>query len=497
VRKSFGESHFGRGGWVKRIQVIGTGPLFGPDVVFFSGQAHRTWHFVRVLAKAGLDIDLIVLQVEGDAQKDPARPPLIQAERDGVPYHLLNAADPAEIRQILTHRLDEVRPEAIVSVNVNASYLACQLPTWLPIWADLYGHLMGEAQAKCLRDGDDALLGHFWGRQRIILRRADRFSTVSHRQKFATLGELGGVGRLNRFTASYKFIDVIPSAASEEYLSLPMTGYSYVYRGKLFPRDAFATLWSGGFNTWTDPVGLAAALSLAMEQVPRLHLVVTGGAIRGHDEKTFEEFKEKMAQAGVLDRCHFLGWIEGAQLLPLYRDVDLGLNFDALIYESVFGARTRLTNMMAAGLPVLTTVCTEISEIIEEYGLGFTAAVGDVAGYAEALVYAAKNLTECRRRGRLAREYVQKNFSYETTAEPLLEWVQGAALAPDNAEKRRLFPDHASPRTVPLNPVEEEAMWLELHDVRQLAQQAFNYQCLQRHPLYRTWKAIKRLFGRR
>lgn len=478
---------------MKRILVVGTGPLFGPDVTFFSGQAHRTWHFARVLQSAGMTLDLIVLQVEGDARKDPSQPPLIPAEREGLPYHTVNAADPEEIRSILTARLAQSSPDAIVSVNVNASYLACQLPTWLPIWADLYGHLMGEAQAKCLRDGDDRLLAHFWQRQRIILRRADRFSTVSLRQKFATLGELGAVGRLNRFTASYRFIDVIPSAASEEYLTLPTDHYSYQFRGPLFPRDAFAVLWSGGFNTWTDPVGLAAALSLAMEQVPRMHLVVTGGEIRGHDEKTFAEFKEKMSQAGLAERCHFLGWIEGKQLLQLYRDVDLGLNFDALIYESVFGARTRLTNMMAAGLPVLTTITTEISEVIEHHQLGFAVPAGDVSAYAECLVRAAKNTLECKRRGRRAREYVKKYFSYEETARPLLQWLESPQPAPDNLEKKRLFPDHASPRTVPLNPVEEEAMWLEMHDVRHLALEAHNYRMIQRHPLYRAWKRLKNL----
>ncbi|MCX7624902.1 MAG: glycosyltransferase family 4 protein [Candidatus Sumerlaeaceae bacterium] len=481
---------------MKRILVVGTGPLFGPDVTFFSGQAHRTWHFARVLHDAGIDLDLVVLQVEGDARKDPSQPSLIRAEREGLLYHTVNAANPEEIKQILASRLSESNPDAIVGVNVNASYLACQLPTWLPIWADLYGHLMGEAQAKCLREGDDRLLAHFWQRQRIILRRADRFSTVSLRQKYATLGELGCVGRLNRLTAGYRFIDVIPSAASEEYLNLPTDQHSNESRGKVFPRDAFAVLWSGGFNTWTDPMGLAAALSLAMEQVPGMHLVVTGGEIRGHDEKTFSEFKDKMTQAGLADRCHFLGWIEGSRLLALYRDVDLGLNFDALIYESVFGARTRLTNMMAAGLPVLTTISTEISEIVERHQLGFAVPAGDVNAYSDCLVRAAKNSIECKRRGRRAREFVRKYFSYEETARPLLEWVESPQTAPDNSEKKRLFPHHASPRTIPLNPVEEEAMWLEMHDVHQLALEAHNYRMIQRHPLYRLWKRLKKMVGR-
>lgn len=481
---------------MSRILVIGTGPLFGPDVTFFSGQAHRTWHIARVLSDHGHDVDLLVLQVEGDARKDPAAPPLIPADRDAFPYHTVNAANPSEILSILSDYLTRVNPEAIVGVNVNAAYLACQLPTWAPIWADLYGHLMGEAQAKCRRDENDQLLLHFWSRERTILRRADRFSTVSLRQKLATLGELGSVGRLNRFTASYPFISVIPSAASEEYLALPeAAGYAFEFRGREFPRDAYAVLWSGGFNTWTDPVGLAAALSLAMEQITRLHLVVTGGAIRGHDEQTFEEFQAKMASAGFADRCHYLGWIEGKDLLALYRDVDLGLNFDRLIYESIFGARTRLTNMMAAGLPVLTTLCTEISEIIEAEKLGYTVPVGDVRGYADAIVRSYHDPNERAMYARRARRYMRSHFSYEATARDLLEWVARPQLAPDNAEKRRLFPTCSSPRTAALNPLEEEVMWVELHDIHQLIRQAQNYEYLQRKFIYRAWKALKRLVG--
>jgi glycosyltransferase involved in cell wall biosynthesis len=475
--------------------VIGTGPLFGPDVTFFSGQAHRTWHIAQVLVRHGHEVDLVVLQVEGDAKKDPALPPLLSAHREDFTYHTVNAAEPTEILGILSERLRRTQPDAIVGVNVNAAYLTCQLPTWVPIWADLYGHLMGEAQAKCLRDRSDRLLSHFWQRQRMILRRADRFSTASLRQKLATLGELGAVGRLNQFTASYPFVSVIPSAASEEYLALSDSGYVYEFRGTEFPRDAFAVLWSGGFNTWTDPVGLAAALSLAMEQLSRLHLVVTGGAIRGHDEKTFAEFQQYMEEAGFADRCHYLGWIEGRRLLSLYRDVDLGLNYDAKIYESLFGARTRLTNMMAAGLPILTTVCTEITEIIETEKLGYAVPVGDVQGYADAVLRAYHDPTERATYARRARRYVKRYFSYEATAADLLEWAQQPQLAPDNAQKRHRFPEQSGPRMVALNPLEEEAMWAEFQDIRELAHLANCYQNLQKKLGYRAWKTFQRFLG--
>jgi glycosyltransferase involved in cell wall biosynthesis len=481
---------------MSKILLIGTGPIFGPNVTFFSGQAHRSWHFARALAEEGYKLHILILQVEGDARKDPSQPALIPGERDGLTYFTVNAADPSDILSILTEEENLHSPDVVVAVNVNAAWLAAQLPTWAPFWADLYGHLMGEAQAKCARDQDDSLLRHFWRRQRIILRRADRLSTVSYRQKLATLGELGTVGRLNRLTIQYPFISVIPSAASEEYLQLPNTGYSHEFRGKQFPVNAFALLWSGGFNTWTDPVALAAALSLAMEQDPNIHLVVTGGVIKGHDEQTFVQFAREMERTGFGDRCHYLGWIEGAKLLKLYQDCDLGLCLDALVYESVFGARTRLTNMMAAGLPVLTTVCTEITEEIAEHRLGYTVAPGDVQGYADAILRARRNPADRREIAARARSYTAKHFSYRETARPLLAWLRAPSLAPDNAHKQARFPRAQSPADVALNPLEEEAMLLERHDVSELVRQARDFERIRRSFPYRVAKALKKLLGR-
>jgi len=45
------------------------------------------------------------------------------------------------------------------------------------------------------------------------------------------------------------------------------------FRGEKVPNDAFAVLWSGGFNTWADPDTLASGLILAMGREPRIHFV--------------------------------------------------------------------------------------------------------------------------------------------------------------------------------------------------------------------------------
>src|SRR5690606_18542702 len=128
------------------------------------------------------------------------------------------------------------------------------------------------------------LLAHFWSRQRTVLRRADKISVSGHKQMYAVIGELGALGRLGYRNAAHNFCSYVPIAADPMFLDIDLPVTDKVFRGSLFPDDAFAVLWTGGYNTWTDIKALAAALTLAMEQVPRLRFVSTGGAIPGHNE---------------------------------------------------------------------------------------------------------------------------------------------------------------------------------------------------------------------
>src|SRR5207248_2462907 len=147
----------------------------------------------------------------------------------------IRATDPLMAVRLLQEVHDAGQFDCIVAVNNNAAAIACKLNSRLPLWADLNGYMMGEAQTKCKTYGSDEYLKHFWARERIALRRADRFSTVSYKQMYATLGELGAVGRLNSHTTAHPFATVIPNAAYEEFLdpaSYPEENY---FRGPVFP----------------------------------------------------------------------------------------------------------------------------------------------------------------------------------------------------------------------------------------------------------------------
>jgi len=479
---------------VTKVFLIGPGPIWGPETTFFNAQALRTWQIATVLRESGHEVILTILQTEGAARKEPNQPPLIAGEKDGLPYATVNAADPAEIVPIVQSRFDQYESDCLVAINLNAAWIASQLATSHPMWVDLYGHLMGEAQAKSCRYNSDDYLAHFWARERLVLRRGDRFSTASYCQMYATLGELGAVGRLNQYTPTHPFVDVIPAAASRIFLEIPNLRPPFLFRGKRFPPDAFAVLWSGGFNTWTDPQALAGALSLAMERDKNIYFVATGAAIPGHDEITYQQFVSEMEKSGYADRCLLLGWIEAKDLPALYRECDLGLNMDALNYETLFGTRTRLVNMMAAGLPILTTLGTELSEIIREYQLGYTVKVGDVQGYADMILHAARNTAERRTLAAKARQYALTHFSEQAVARPLLRWIQNPSRAPDNEEKIHRFPNIKNPLEAALSPLELELKTLSEIPLEELLAAHRDLRIIRNKPLVRIYRSLKRWF---
>ncbi len=499
---------------MSRLLLIGTGPLFAPEVRMLNGQALRTWHLAKPLLEAGHALDIAVLPTEGHSDDSTADSgTLIQQQRRGeVVIHLVRTAVPEYAKGALQGLIDRNRKgyDGIIGVNLNAAALAVKICRDKPFWADLNGYTMGEAQTKCRVHNSDEWLRHFWSRQRGVLRRADRFSAVSMRQKHATLAELATLGRMNQYTFDYPYCSVIPNAVSEDLVS-PLARRQFEressasaetkpapaaapirFRGILFPERTFTVLWTGGFNTWTDTAMLAGALSLAMEQSNNLRFVCSGGAIPGHDEISFRQFQEQMTQTGFADRCHYLGWVESGDLEALHRECDLAVNVDSMNYETYFGARNRITNWMGLGIPIVTTVGTEISEILQDEQLAYTVKPGDVVALSEVFLRAEKNPAERKQYGARARRFALENFNYEATTRGLLRWAEDPHLAPDNEERRKLAAPGQPLEDIVLNDLEAETAGI----IDNLAGTVRHLQAeldgIRSHPLFQAYKSVQR-----
>lgn len=464
---------------MSRLLVIGTGPLLDEGVTFFSGQCLRTWHLVKPLLDAGHVIRLVTLPIDDRATRGltPAFP---ERTHGGFRYLQSQTNDLDALLPALHRLCREGSAEAIVGINPFPAAVACRLASDLPLWADMNGYAPCEGQTRGRVHGDDVALEHFWEMEWDVVRRADKISCVTRRQMDATLGELAMAGRLNRHTFDWPFVHFTPNAVADHFMDFRPPAPRL--RGSQIGETDFLVLWSGGFNTWTDVDLLHEALERAMAQCPDMHFVATGGAIAGHDERTFERFQTLSRQSISAERRHILGWVPGEVVDALFGEADLGINIDSRNWETHFGARNRVVSMMAAGLPVLTTLGTEISQDLAAAGAVRTCPMGDAATLTDQLLRAHEDGPALRELARRGQAFVREAYSYEATTRDLVAWAANPRRAPDAAGRDSSLEARVSS-------LDRAALEALRRDQRDLA-------AIRAKGLWRAAKRVKGLLGR-
>lgn len=416
---------------MSRFLVTAAGPLIDePGTRVVSGQCLRAIHFVRPMIEAGHEVDLLTVPIPGTESADAKKPLRKRTYRGEFAYKAFTTNDETRILPVLKKRLAREKYDAVVGLNAYPAYLLAAAGPTVPFWADLYGWTMAEGQSRSALVGHDRDQDHFWRLEAAVLLAADRFSTVSVRQGDALYGELAMTGRLNSLTFTWPFAYPVPTAVDPRYSEMQRNGELPAALGSL-SENTHVVLWSGGFNTWTDVDLLANALARALEERPEMHFVATGGAVVGHNDTSFRRFRELAREKLPRKRYALLGWVDTDLVLALHASASLGLCVDSLNTETRFGARTRLTNMMGAGLPVLTTRGTEIAEWIERREAGGVVPSGDAEALANALIDSAGNKDKWFERADRARAMALEDFSPTKTLEEFLNWCAAPQFAPD------------------------------------------------------------------
>lgn len=419
------------------ILLIGVGPLpcYRSNTLY--GFGIRTWQFLLPLLSDGHRVILATLEFgqSGDAVDIAYRDsPKLWGDVIHIPMPESNTENRIALLARLTQLASQYQPTCVVSAGSTiSSSLACAIPTSLPTWVDLFGDLLAEAQAKTAFVGSDQL-DFFHQLYMPILRRGDLFSAVSGAQKFATIGQLGILGRLDHHTLGYQFVHTIPCAFDG---TISPIHRRRVIRGDIVSHNDFVVLCSGGFNTWADIKTLFAGLDGAMAENRLIHVVITGGAISGHHEEGYNRFFSLVRESPHRDRYHSVGWVPTEDVQAYILESDLGINVDLDITESLLGSRNRFLSWMQAGLPILTTIVCELSRTLYSKGLCFGVPPGNPDRLREVLLYAAEHDAERREVGEKARRCGYKHFTFEATTAPLREWVTAPRPAPDTMARRQ------------------------------------------------------------
>jgi glycosyltransferase involved in cell wall biosynthesis len=407
---------------------MGHAPLPWEDLERSYGPGTRTWQFASTLLADGHEVVICASRIPFVYPED--MDPVTRSEEHGcVIYRVEQTA--LEVGAYAAELMDELEPDCVVGATAYPSYIAAVYAGERPLWVDVFGSVMAEAQAKAGAYGDNSCLDHFIRINRLLLEAGDRFSTVSGRQSYELVGQLGITGRLRHETLGYDFACSIPCGVRDIELPPPADP-----TGGKGTADDFLVLWSGGFNTWTDVGTLLEGMELAMDRSPRIRFVSTGGSIQGHDERTYPKFREMVERSRHRDRFHLLGWVKRSEAMSYYGTASVGINMDAVHYEVAFGSRNRILEWALAGLPAVSTDLCELTGEMAGAGLLFGIPDGDPRALAEKLLELDGDRGALLEAGRRLKGFVLERYSFEATTVPLREWVEEPAHAPDFGGRR-------------------------------------------------------------
>lgn len=407
---------------MSRLLIYGIAPLPFENTQKNYGPGIRSWQFARALADAGHEV-LLVAVILDDAY---VTPPVGHETVDGVRIERVTKSqfvDPVRFRRSVA----EFSPDGVVGATIYGSYALSVAQPEAPFWADQFGHVMAEAQAKSALDGNDNVVPFFWQLLEPVLCRADRISVVSECQRWAAVGELGAIGRLNFRTIGYDFTGVVPCAL------LPPCSHTATPppHRRSGADEPLRVLWSGSYNTWSDVPTLVAGLERAMARHPGIRFVSTGGEVPGHDEATYRGLVERAAASRFADRFDLHGWLLADKLPAIVADCDLGVLTEKPIYEGMLGSKNRIVQWMSSGLAVAYNRIGDLGELLERDRLGLTFPVGDADALADRLCWAAENPQQLSLMADRARAYALEHLTFSATTRELVAWAACPAYAPD------------------------------------------------------------------
>jgi glycosyltransferase involved in cell wall biosynthesis len=418
-----------------KVLLIGYNPpQFVPNVKIEAAH-YRTWQFLEPLLADGHEICLCAGMRSETARAEDVPAPW----REQLRYHPI-AFGTGGWSQQLQAAHDAFQPDCVVAVNFSHCLYATKLQTSAPIWMEIYGDMLTIMQAFCHRNQSDRGLDTQIAFTSEVLRKGDIFSGCGQAQCHMLVGELAMAGRLNRRTFGYEFTRVIlpgspprpaaTAAANGDPAALSRPPRRFLTQHGIADDD-FVLLWCGGYNTWTDVDTLFCGLQSAMQENPRLHYVSVGANTYSAPDNVYERFGRLIAASAHADRYHLLGWRPWSEMADFYRESNAGINIDALHYETIFGTRTRLVEMIAAGLPVVTSLGAELSYLLRDAGAALTFAVGDGSALGAALGRLAADAQLTGKMAAAALHYAQHDLSFAATTQPLRTWVANPSLAPD------------------------------------------------------------------
>jgi len=410
----------------RRVMVFGCSPLPFENQRMNFAPGFRTWQFASSLSRDGHAVCVVAMRIPGSYGDDLSS--IEEHLEAGVRVFTMDE-DSLRRPGLVESAVAAFRPDVIIGCSPTVPALrAAAVAGGRPPGIDFFGDLMAEAQSRLevYPDGDlrayrDVLVE--------LLGRGDCFSAVSERQRFNAIGQLGLVGRLNRENIGTELVHTIPCCVTDNGGSAPLESSTGV--DDEFDSDDFIVLWSGGFNTWCDVDTLFEGVERAMSNNGSVRLLVTGGAIDGHDDRTYPRFLDRVERSEYCDRFVIKGQIEANQLAAYVERADVGVVTERRLMERTLGSSGRILNWVEVGLPVICTANSELGSELEQHDLATIYRVGDPEDLSRAILETASEPETARDRANRGRRHALEHWSVSATTASLRRWVRTGDRSPD------------------------------------------------------------------
>ncbi len=422
---------------------------------------YRTWQFLEPILQDGHQVHLCA-GAPGESIENPPIP----AEWSNLSYAPISFGERGWIKELQAEH-DAFQPDCIVAVNFYHCLYTTRLKTGKPIWMDIYGDILTIMQASCFRAQSDRGMSTTIGFMRQALRQGDVFSGCGLPQQHMLAGEIAMSGRLGRTTFGYDFArTILPGSPPKQSLTSaeistngqalngqqangqqanqvngqnkddsqlePVHGADDEFMKRVgIEANDFVVLWCGGYNTWTDVDTLFNALESAMGKDLTVRYVSVGANSYEAPDNVYTRLLGMIENSPHKDRFSMMGWQPWTEIPTYYRHSAVGINIDALHYETIYGTRTRLVEMIAAGLPVITSLGAELSYMLEHHGAARTFEVGDWQTLADQIIALSSDPELRDQLAEKALTYATDGLSFYKTTEPVRNWVANPTLAPD------------------------------------------------------------------
>lgn len=275
------------------------------------------------------------------------------------------------------------------------------------VWCDFFGDPIAEALARARRLGSRQPILNARYLTSTVLQRADALSVVSRRQKLAAAAEIGLTGAPERLGTP---ISVLPCALP----ALPRDRQ---------PRSTCRAIVSGSANSWVDYDLLLAALGKARRSVPQLEVDITGGALPGYDEQTFESLQSSVRRSAPDWLCVH-GWLDPAAFAAVLSQADFGIVPETGALERELGSANRCLEWISHGIPFLLSSQSELAGDLAEAGAAELFEAGNEESLARGIEKLASDPVHRQTLARNAAALAQARWTPEAVTEPLAAWVR-------------------------------------------------------------------------